>query len=101
MEPWHEAPEAAPVSIIYTSGTTGKPKGVVRAQSSEEKREETRAMLAEVFQLGEGERTVIPAPMYHTAPNVYALACALLGMDMTIMERFDPEEFLRIVQERG
>ncbi len=100
LEPWQEAPEAAPVSIIYTSGTTGKPKGVVRAPSSEEKREETRAMLAEVFQLGEGERTVIPAPLYHTAPNVYALACALLGIDMTIMERFDPEEFLRIVQER-
>jgi long-chain acyl-CoA synthetase len=100
MEPWLQAPEAAPVAIIYTSGTTGKPKGVVRAQSSEEKREETRAMLAEVFQLGEGERTIIPAPMYHTAPNVYALACALLGMDTTIMERFDPEEFLRIVQER-
>ncbi len=100
LEPWQEAPEAAPVSIIYTSGTTGKPKGVVREQASEEKREETRAMLAEVFQLGEGERTLIPAPMYHTAPNVYALACALLGMDMTIMERFDPEEFLRIVQER-
>jgi len=100
LEPWQQAPEAAPVSIIYTSGTTGKPKGVVREQASEEKREQTRAMLAEVFQLGEGERTVIPAPMYHTAPNVYALACALLGMDMTIMERFDPEEFLRIVQER-
>jgi len=99
-EPWQEAPEAAPVSIIYTSGTTGKPKGVVREQASEEKREETRAMLAEIFRLGEGERTLIPAPMYHTAPNVYALASALLGMDMTIMERFDPEEFLRIVQER-
>jgi long-chain acyl-CoA synthetase len=38
--------------------------------------------------------------MYHTAPNVYSLACALLGMDMTIMERFDAEEFLRIVQEQ-
>ncbi len=57
-------------------------------------------MLAEIFQLGEGERTVIPAPMYHTAPNVYALSAALAGMDMTIMERFDAEEFLRIVQDR-
>ena len=99
-EPWQEAPESAPVSIIYTSGTTGKPKGVVREQSSEEKREASRALLAELFQLGEGERTVIPAPMYHTAPNVYSLACALLGMDMTIMERFDAEDFLRIVQEQ-
>jgi long-chain acyl-CoA synthetase len=100
LDPWQQAPETAPVSIIYTSGTTGKPKGVVREQSSDEKREASRALLAELFQLGEGERTVIPAPMYHTAPNVYALACALLGMDMTIMERFDAEDFLRIVEQR-
>ncbi len=100
LEPWAEAPERAPASIIYTSGTTGKPKGVVRALSSDERREATRDMIAELFQLGEGERTVIPAPMYHTAPNVYALASAMLGMDMTIMERFDAEEFLRIVQDR-
>ncbi len=101
LDPWQQAPEGAPVSIIYTSGTTGKPKGVVREQSSDETREASRALLAEIFQLGEGERTVIPAPLYHTAPNVYALACALLGMDMTIMERFDAEEFLRIVEEHG
>ncbi len=100
LEPWGEEPERAPMSIIYTSGTTGKPKGVVRTPSSDEERETMRATLAEIFQLGEGERTVIPAPMYHSAPNVYALACALQGMDMTIMERFDAEEFLRIVQER-
>ena len=100
LDPWQQAPETAPVSIIYTSGTTGKPKGVVREQSSDEKREASRELLAELFQLGEGERTVIPAPMYHTAPNVYALACALLGMDMTIMERFDAEDFLRIVEDQ-
>ena len=69
-----------------------------RATSSARRR---ARLLGEIFQLGEGERTVIPAPMYHTAPNVYALACALLGMDMTIMERFDAEEFLRIVQEHA
>ncbi len=39
--------------------------------------------------------------MYHTAPNVYALAAAMQGMDMTLMERFDAEQFLRIVQEHG
>jgi long-chain acyl-CoA synthetase len=42
---------------------------------------------------------VIPAPMYHTAPNVYALAVATRGMDMTIMPNFDAEEFLRVVAE--
>jgi long-chain acyl-CoA synthetase len=99
-EPWAQEPEGAPVSIIYTSGTTGRPKGVVRVPSSEEQREQTQAMLGQIFKLGPGERTVIPAPMYHTAPNVYALASAVRGMDMTIMTSFDAEEFLRIVAER-
>jgi long-chain acyl-CoA synthetase len=98
-EPWAQPPEAAPVSIIYTSGTTGRPKGVVRTPATDEQREGTRALLGEIFQLGPGERTVIPAPMYHTAPNVYALVAATHGMDMTIMTRFDPEEFLRFVAE--
>jgi long-chain acyl-CoA synthetase len=56
-------------------------------------------MLAEIFKLAPEERTVIPAPMYHAAPNVYALAAAIRGMDMTIMTGFDAEEFLRIVAE--
>jgi long-chain acyl-CoA synthetase len=98
-EPWAEAPERAPMSIIYTSGTTGQPKGVVRETATDEQREATQELLGEIFQLGDSERTVIPAPMYHTAPNVYALASAVRGMDMTIMEGFDAEEFLRIVQD--
>ncbi len=93
-------PQSAPVSIIYTSGTTGKPKGVVRTPATDEQREQTQAMLAHIFALGEGERTVIPAPMYHTAPNVYALSSAMRGMDMTIMKSFDAEEFLRIVEQQ-
>jgi long-chain acyl-CoA synthetase len=98
-QPWAQQPEGAPMSIIYTSGTTGTPKGVVRAPAGDAQREATQAMLGKIFQLGPGERTVIPAPMYHTAPNVYALAAAIRGMDMTIMTGFDAEEFLRIVAE--
>ncbi|MDQ6811030.1 MAG: AMP-binding protein [Actinomycetota bacterium] len=98
-EPWAEPPQAAPVSIIYTSGTTGRPKGVVRVPATDEQREGTQAMLAEIFKLAPGERTVIPAPMYHAAPNVYALSAAIRAMDMTIMPSFDAEEFLRIVCE--
>jgi long-chain acyl-CoA synthetase len=98
-EPWASPPEAAPVSVIYTSGTTGQPKGVVRSPATDEQREATNAMLDEIFGLAPGERTVIPAPMYHAAPNVYALAAAIRGMDMTIMTSFDAEEFLRIVAD--
>ncbi len=98
QEPWSQAPETGPVSIIYTSGTTGRPKGVVRSPSTEEQRAGASELLAELFQLQDGERTLIPAPMYHTAPNVYALSSAVRGLDMTIMTGFDPEEFLRLVE---
>jgi long-chain acyl-CoA synthetase len=95
---WAEQPQSAPSSIIYTSGTTGRPKGVVRAPATDAQRETVQGLIAEIFKLEEGERTLIPAPMYHTAPNVYALAAAMRGMDMTIMPRFDAEEFLRLVE---
>jgi long-chain acyl-CoA synthetase len=98
-EPWAHPPETAPASIIYTSGTTGRPKGVVRAASTDAQREAVRTLLGELFQLAPGERTVIPAPMYHTAPNVYAHGAVIHGMHMTIMSGFDAEEFLRIVAE--
>ncbi len=97
-EPYAQAPESGPMSIIYTSGTTGRPKGVVRSPVSEEQRASVSELIAEIFQLADGERTLIPAPMYHTAPNVYALASAVRGLDLTIMTGFDPEEFLRLVE---
>ena len=68
--------------------------------ATDEQRAATQQLLGEIFQLAPGERTVIPAPMYHAAPNVYALSAAVRGMDMTIMTSFDAEEFLRIVEER-
>jgi long-chain acyl-CoA synthetase len=100
-EPWAQPPERGPMSIIYTSGTTGRPKGVVRAPTTDAQREAGSTLIGEIFQLGEGERTLIPAPMYHTAPNVYALSAAVRGMDMTIMQGFDAEEFLRLVADHG
>ncbi len=99
--PWAQPPEAPPNSIIYTSGTTGLPKGVVRVPATDAQREATQTVIGELFQLGAGERTLIPAPLYHTAPNVYSLAATVRGMDMTIMPSFDAEEFLRLVEVHG
>ncbi|MGI8920813.1 MAG: AMP-binding protein [Solirubrobacteraceae bacterium] len=98
--PWDEAPERAPMSVIYTSGTTGTPKGVVRRPQAEQDAQRTQLMLEHVFHLGPEQRTVIPAPMYHTAPNVYSLAAAVRGMDMVIMSGFDAEAFLAIVERQ-
>ena len=98
-EPWTSVPERAPLSVMYTSGTTGEPKGVVRSPTSDAQREAIRAKLAEVFGIGDDERTLIPAPLYHSAPNGYAHAAAIRGMDMTLMTSFDAEQFLALVAE--
>jgi long-chain acyl-CoA synthetase len=100
VEPWAEEPSEAPMSVIYTSGTTGLPKGVVRAPSSPEDRAATVRSVLRYFGLEPSMRTLIPAPMYHTAPNVHSLFAAALGIDLTLMPRFDAEDFLRLVQAR-
>jgi long-chain acyl-CoA synthetase len=98
-EPWGQATAIAPASIIYTSGTTGRPKGVVRKVPTDAQRDAIRAFFSEIFQLAPGERTVIPAPMYHSAPNAYVHSALLRGVGITIMASFDAEEFLRILAE--
>jgi long-chain acyl-CoA synthetase len=84
--------------VIYTSGTTGRPKGVVREWVDAGRLLTMAAALLTRFGLETGARTLIPAPMYHTAPNVVATVAAMLGMDMTIMPAFDPERLLALVE---
>src|SRR3978361_1718794 len=40
-----------------------------------------------------------PGPLYHSAPNSFGLRCGRLGGALVLMPRFDPETFLRIVQD--
>jgi long-chain acyl-CoA synthetase len=45
-----------------------------------------------------GMRTLITAPMYHGAPNAQAVFALALGIEPTIMPRFDPESFLALIE---
>ena len=85
-------------SIIYTSGTTGRPKGVIRAPATPEQRAALARMRAETYRLEEGIRLLIPAPMYHAAPNVFALRGLEAAETTVIMPRFEPEAFLRLIE---
>ena len=98
-EPRTEPAPAASMSIIYTSGTTGRAKGVLRDPIAEQDRATLLNNVATLWHLVPGETTLIPAPLYHSAPNVHATFAVALGMDVHIMPRFDAEEFLRLVQE--
>jgi long-chain acyl-CoA synthetase len=90
---------APPMSVIYTSGTTGLAKGVLRDPIPPEKVGEIAAIMRHVVGFRPGGTAVVPAPLYHTAPNVAATFALAMGMNLVIMPRFDAEQFLRIVEE--
>jgi long-chain acyl-CoA synthetase len=96
--PLREPVEGAPMSLIYTSGTTGTPKGVVRDPVSPDRAGDLAQLLCEGLAFEPGMRTLIPAPLYHTAPNAHALFAVRLGCDVTILPRFDAEAMLALIE---
>lgn len=95
-----EPAPSAGLGMIYTSGTTGKPKGVVRQPVTSEILMRIAMTSMRRMGVGAGVRTIIPAPLYHTAPNTLAVIAMKLGMDITLLTRFDAEEFLATVERR-
>jgi long-chain acyl-CoA synthetase len=97
-------PDTAPAApttglgMIYTSGTTGKPKGIVRDSVSPEVLMRMVMTTMERMGIGPGVATILPAPLYHTAPNTMAVLAMKIGMDITLLDRFDAEGFLAAVE---
>jgi long-chain acyl-CoA synthetase len=97
-EPWNGAPRTPRGNMPYTSGTTGRAKGVRRVPATDEQ----RRLATELFRLAmgvePGMRALLSAPLYHSAPNVYAMQ-ALLGGELLVLEaRFDAEATLAAIE---
>lgn len=88
------------LGVIYTSGTTGRPKGILRQPVSPEDSARLGAAMIETMAMTPGTRTLVPAPIYHTAPNAHAVFAIALGMDLEIMAKFDAEALLALIEER-
>lgn len=97
-EPWRQAPGTPVESVIYTSGTTGRPKGVKRLPATPEQARRIEAMRAKVYGLVPGIRLIVPAPMYHAAPNVFSSRGLKVAERLVLMEKFDAEELLRLIE---
>ncbi len=95
------ADECNGAPMLYSSGTTGYPKGVYADPASLDINEPP--MLANTIGLlfGFGEETVYlsPAPLYHAAPLHYTMMTTWNGGTVVIMEKFDPEQALKLIEE--
>lgn len=98
-EPLAPVSAPPPMAVIYTSGTTGLAKGILREPIKPADAPGLMSMIASRFEYEPGATTILPAPLYHTAPNVAATFAAAMGMSMVIMPRFDPEDLLRLIDQ--
>lgn len=97
----HEPPGAL---MMYTSGTTGAPKGVIRPLLAPDWRG-TPPFAADLITLfgigGDDVRYLSTAPLYHAAPLRTALAVTAGGGTVHVMDRFDAEQALALLEREA
>jgi acyl-CoA synthetase (AMP-forming)/AMP-acid ligase II len=92
--------ESLGAAMLYSSGTTGQPKGILRNLPTIGPDEPLPVMqfVRGLFGFREGMTYLSPAPLYHSAPQASVSAALRLGSTVIVMEHFDPEQWLALVE---
>jgi long-chain acyl-CoA synthetase len=95
------ADERLGTAMLYSSGTTGRPKGIIRPLPDVPPSERLPIFhfLKDLWQYREGMVYLSPAPLYHSAPQAAVNLTIQAGGTAVIMEHFDPEQYLALVQK--
>jgi len=92
-------PEFDDCTISYTSGTTGKPKGAIITQAN-------YIMLAAYVNalqwgLSSADRILATTPLAHRSAFQRLMNMICAGASLVVMQRFDPKETARVIEEEG
>src|SRR5260370_31886372 len=96
------ADEVAGYDMLYSSGTTGRPKGIKRASEHipiDLPNPFLKILCADMCGMNSDSIYLSPAPLYHAAPLRFNMMATTLGGTSIIMESFDAEEFLKLVEK--
>src|ERR1700722_2675789 len=95
--------ECIGTAMLYSSGTTGRPKGILRPLSEQSPVQQLPLFdfLQKLWLYREGMIYLSPAPLYHSAPQAAVNLAIRIGATVIIMESFDPENYLALVEKWG
>lgn len=90
-----------PTLMAYTSGTTGRPKGVAIGQDDFRRHAAGVAASGERWNLGPDDVHLLVGPLYHSGPSYWGQMHLAFGGEVVIMEQWDAEEALALVERYG
>jgi long-chain acyl-CoA synthetase len=94
------ADETLGTPMLYSSGTTGRPKGILRPLPEQPASQPLPLFnfLNTLWRYRQDMIYLSPAPLYHSAPQAAVAITIRNGGTVVIMEKFDPEQYLALVQ---
>lgn len=88
--------DSDPALIMYTSGTTGNPKGILLTYQHLKGSPEAMKYFVD---LTDKDIKLAAIPFSHIGGFIYIQNCLVFGITLVIMDRFNPYEFLRLVDQ--